>query len=178
MKRIFILAALITTAIILKAQTYTAYVDYAWDSWSNNTWKYAYDGDWVYAIPFQGNPRDFYFRFKYSDLNLHELDKKQWKDIKSKNGWLHDLGCTFEYYVTDIYPTIKDALVAHSWPCAKYYHSTSSGMPIVKRTTWAKVNVNYTDDDEVRTLNFWIDGYGFGITVYWDFSKYKMTYYY
>ena len=159
------------------AQQYTAYTSYTWDSWASNSWKYAYSNGWVYAIPYGGNPKDFYFRFNYGELGLRELEKKEWKSLKVKNGWLDNLKCTFEYYVTDEYPTIKDALAAHSWPCAKYYHSTSSGMPIVKRTAIAEVKAYYTDDDEVRTLNFWIEGYGFGITVKWDYSGSRMTYY-
>ncbi len=157
---------------------YSAYTNYAWDSWSSNTWEYVYDGCWVYAIPYGGNPKDFYFRFCICDLGLRELNSKEWKAIKSKSGCLENLGCAFEYYVTDKYPTLKDALAAHSWPCAKYYHPTSSEMPIVLKTTWAKVNAFYTDDDEVRTLNFWLDGCGFALSVAWDFSGKRMTYYF
>ncbi len=160
------------------AQEYSAYTSYAWDSWSGNYWVYAYSYGWVYAIPRGANPKDFYFRFNYGELGLRELEKKEWKAVKAKNGWLENLKCTFEYYVTDEYPTLKDALVAHSWPCAKYYHKASSGMPIVKRTAVASVKAYYTDDDEVRSLNFWIDGYGFGLTVKWDYTGSRMTYYY
>ncbi len=178
MKR-FVLTIITCFALTnLYSQRYSAYTSYTWDSWANNSWKYVYSDGWVYAIPYSGNPRDFYFRFHYRELGLHELNKSQWKTTKANKGWLENMSCTFEYFVTDEYPTIKDALVAHSWPCAKYYHSSSSGMPIVKRTTTAQVKALYTDDDEVRTLNFWIEGYGFGISVQWDYSGYNMTYYY
>lgn len=179
MKKFIVFAVLATIGVIVKAQSYSAATSYTWDNWSRNSWNYAYSGGWVYAIPlYGGNPRDFYFRFNYGELGLHELDRKQWKELKAKGGWLENLTCTFEYYATDEYPTLKDALVAHSWPCAKYYHSTSSGMPIVKRTAKAQVKAFYTDDDEVRTLNFWIDGCGFGLTVGWDYTGYRMTYHY
>ncbi len=178
MKRIIILAALASIVFTVKAQTYSAYTDYAWDSWGANSWNYVYSDGWVYAIPYGENPRDFYFRFNYGELGLHELDRKQWKTIKAEGGWLKYLTCTFEYYVTDEYPTIKNALAAHSWPCAKYYHSTSSGMPIVKRTTKVRVDAYYSDDDEVRTLNFWFVECGFALSVMWDYSGYRMTYHY
>ncbi len=161
------------------AQKFSAFTKYAWDTWSLNQWEYVYSNGWVYAVPiYGGNPRDFYFRFNYGELWLRELDRKEWKAVKANKGWLDNLKCTFEYYVTDKYPTIKDALVAYSWPCAKYFHSSSSGMPIVKRTTNATVTAFYTDDDEVRTLVFWFDGCGFGITVMWNYSGYNMRYSY
>ena len=179
MKRILVFFAVIAILTTVKAQQYSAFTNYTWDSWSDISWKYAYSNDgWVYAIPYGGNPRDFYFRFNFRELALHELDRPQWKAVKANNGWLENLTCTFEYYITDEYQTFKDALAAHSWPCAKYYHSTSSGMPIVKRTAKALTKAFYTDDDEVRTLNFWIDGCGFAITVAWDYTGYRMTYHY
>lgn len=178
MKRLFLSIIACLTLTNLSAQRYSAYTSYTWDSWSDNHWKYAYSDGWVYAIPYGGNPRDFYFRFNYRELGLRELGKKEWKVIKANNGWSNDLQCSFEFYVTDEYPTIKNALSAHSWPCAKYYHNPSSGMPIVKRALKANVKVLYTDDDEVRTLNFWIDGCGFALSVGWDYTGSNMVYHY
>ena len=178
MRRFIILLFVCICTFSSHAQRHSAYTSYSWDSWTLNIWQYAYNDGWVYAIPYYGNPRDFYFRFHYSELGLHELEKHHWKSVKANGGWIDNLECTFEYYVTDEYPTIKDALVAKSWPCAKFYHFPSSEMPIVKRTAKAKTKAYYSDDDEVRTLIFWIDGYGFAITVEWDYSGYKMRYTY
>lgn len=179
MRRIIFLSFFIASVLSSYSQKYCAFTSYSWDSWVRNHWDYAYKDGWVYAVPyFNGNPRDFYYRFNYSELGLHELDRHQWKLVKANDGWLKNLECTFEYYVTDKFPTLKDALVAHSWPCAKYYHNSSSGMPIVKRTVKAKLNAYYKDRNDIMTLNFWIDGYGFAITVNWHYSGYNMKYIY
>lgn len=170
-------------SVNLRAQQYSAYTEYEWDQWQYNDWGYLYKSGWVYAVKVTyygftrefGDAKDFFFRFNYNDLNLHELSRKEWKKVKSNGGWI-DTYCTFEYYITDQYPTLESALKAHSWPCAKYY--LSANKPSVLKSTNAKVRVHMTDDDEVRTLNFWIDGVAFGITVHWDYSRYRMTYTY
>lgn len=182
----------------LSSQSFSAMTEYGWDQWKTVQWAYIYSGGWCYAVPGKlvteqrakiwpmpvsynvtipkptGNARDFYFRFKYGDFNLHELTKKEWKKMRSKKdeGW-YETTCQFEYYISDAYQTLQSALKAHSWPCAKYYIAPNK--PLVLKTTTAKAKVHFTDDDEVRTINFWIDGLGFAISVEWDFSGYTMT---
>lgn len=168
------------------AQSFSAYTSYAWDNWQDNEWAYIYSGGWCYAVPGEldiwsgkrkpsGNARDFYWRFNIYDLGLHEQSREEWKQLKKDDGWF-ETSCSFEYYITDQYQTIGSQLKAYSWPCAKYYLST--GKPAVKKTTRAKAKIHFTDDDEVRTINFWIDGDGFAITVHWDYSGNNMTYSY
>lgn len=159
----------------MRAQQYSAYTSYTWDRWQNNQWEYIYSSEWVYAVPRGSNAKDFYFRFKYSELGIHELSRKEWKAIKKDEGW-QESTCTFEYYITDQYPSLSLALEQHSWPCAKYYVKSNKPSKLVSAK--AKAKVYFTDDDEVRTINFWIDGFGFAITVHWDYSGYKMTYSY
>ena len=159
------------------AQSYSIFTSYTWDNWHNCNWKYYYSNDgWVYAYPSYAEPRNFYFRFKYSDLGLGELSRQVWKSVKQNNGWLEKY-CTFEYYITDECQTMKSCLEKYSYPCAKA--QAQSGKPSVLKSDNVKTNVNYTDDDEVRTLNFYFsDGSGFAIDVHWDYSGNKMTYTY
>lgn len=191
MKRsLFIIIALLGICIgRVEAQQYHAHTGYTWDNWHDNQWAYQYDGGWVYAYPKYGNPNDFYFRFKKSDLGIHELNRKEWKALKSKSnseGWsittqFAELKrCQFEYYITDRFPTIEDALKNDSWPSAKYYHKMydAGKKPIVLKSESVQVLVYYSDDDEVRQLCFQIHGYAFSITVHWDYSGYNMTYTY
>lgn len=164
---------------IAQAGLYSAYTGYTWDNWqANYLWKYAYSNDgWVYAYPsLGGQPRDFYFRFYYKELGLHHLQGQEWKNVKANNKF-YETSCTFEYYITDEHPTLRASLEKLSWPCAKWYHFDKN-MPIVLKSAKAKVHAQYDDDDEVRVLNFWIDGVGFAITVHWDYSGYNMTYTY
>ena len=190
----FFIFALLSTNML--AQRYSAYTSYDWDQWQDNQWGYIYSSGWCYAVAGErysytdygflsetrkssirpaANAKDFYFRFKYSELGLHELSKKEWKAIKKDEGWL-ECTCTFEYYITDQYPSIASALKQHSWPCAKYYVKSNKPSKLV--STKARAKVYFTDDDEVRAINFWIDGLGFAITVHWDYSGYEMTYTY
>jgi hypothetical protein len=169
------------------AQKYSAYTSYAWDTWKSNEWAYLYKNGWVYAVKAEyswgnlkpvGNARDFYFRFKYSDLGLRELTRKEWKELNKGEVWKTAF-CDFEYYITDKYPTIKSSLTAYSWPCAKAYNDPRK--PAVLKRERVIVKVHYTDDDEVRDLNFWFgdsSDCSFGITVHWDYSKDNMTYSY
>lgn len=179
--RFFSLFSMLQLVVILaraQAGSYSAYTSYTWDEWqANYTWKYEYSNGWAYAYPsLGGQPRDFYFRFKYKELGLHHLHGQEWKNVKANNKWF-ETSCTFEYYVTDEYPTLRASLEDHSWPCAKRFHYDKD-RPIVLKSTKAKVSAKYDDDDEVRALNFWIDGVGFAITVHWDYSGYNMTYTY
>lgn len=185
--KIFFLGLLLLLPFDVFSQEFTANTDYDWDQWQPvNKWGYIYSGGWVYAVkgyklPFQplkavGNARDFYFRFKYSDLDLHELSRKEWKEVKKNGGLIRGRYCTFEYYVTDQYPSLESALSAHSWPCAKAY--LDERKPAVLKSEKVLTSIQYTDDDEVRTLNFFFNGCSFAITVHWDYTNYKMTYSY
>ncbi|MCR5361877.1 MAG: hypothetical protein K6E73_07690 [Bacteroidales bacterium] len=176
-KILFITLLFSLTSYVL-AQQFSANTSYTWDLWQTNQWAYVYSNGWCYAVEGKpghptGNARDFYFRFNYNELLLREFTKKEWKEIKKNDGWIQK-SCTFEYYITDKYPTLKSALTAHSWPCAKAY--LDSRKPAVLKTERVITKVYYTDDDEVRTLNFWIDGCGFAITVHWDYMDYDMRY--
>lgn len=168
------------------AQQYSAFTSYAWDNWEKNQWAYVYSGGWCYAVPGEsdyyskrikptGNAKDFYWRFNIQDLGLHEQSRKEWKSLKKQGGWLETI-CTIEYYISDEYQTLESQLKSHSWPCAKYY--VKSNKPTKLVSTKAKARVHFTDDDEVRTINFLIDGLGFAISVHWDYSGYRMTYTY
>jgi hypothetical protein len=170
----------------ISAQQYSAYINYSWDQWRTTQWGYIYNDGWCYAVEGEqilfwepvrpiGNARNFYFRFKYRDLELHELTRKEWRPIKKAGGWIEKY-CEFEYYITDQYPTLKKALEAHSWPCAKYY--VDSRKPYILKRERVRAKIHFTDDDEVRTINFFFDGCGFAITVHWDYSGYNMTYRY
>lgn len=151
----------------LLAQSYSAYTSYAWDEWNKTCWTPIYSNGWYYAAPMGGNARDFYFRFQIRDSwKLRELTKKEWKEFEKKdNGWKTEK-CTFEYYISDDFPTLEKALKTHSWPCAKYY--VASRKPTVLKSAEATVKIKFDSRDEVTCLNFWIDGYGFALTVYWD----------
>ena len=152
------------------AQSYSAFTSYTWDNWQDVLWKYEYTNDgWVYAYPSYGNPKDFYFRYKYNELGLRELSRQEWKAIKQNQGWT-DRYCTFEYYITDECQTMKRCLEKYSYPCAKarlYSHDK----PSVLRSESVRTSVYYKSNNKVRTLNFhFSDGSGFAITVYWDYS--------
>lgn len=173
------IALLLVCAIPSKtfAQSYSTFVSYTWDTWHNCGWKYYYSSDgWVYAYPSYDEPRNFYFRFRYNDLGLGELSRQAWKTAKQNSGWV-DKNCTFEYYITDECQTMRSCLEKYSYPCAKA--RAQAGKPSVLKSEYITTRVNYTDDDEVRTLNFhFSDGSGFAITVHWDYSGNKMTYTY
>lgn len=159
------------------AQSYSTFTSYTWDNWHNISWRYYYSNDgWVYAYPSYEEPRNFYFRYKYNELGLGELNRKEWKSAKQNSGWV-DRNCTFEYYITDECQTMRSCLEKYSYPCAKV--KAAQGRPSVLKSEYVKTHVYYTDDDEVRTLNFhFSDGSGFAITVHWDYSGNKMTYTY
>lgn len=159
------------------AQSYSSFTSYTWDNWHNCSWKYYYSNDgWVYAYPSYDEPRNFYFRYKYNELGLGELSRKDWKNVKLNSGWV-DRYCTFEYYITDECQTMRNCLEKYSYPCAKARVET--GKPSVLKSEYVKTRIHYTDDDEVRTLNFhFSDGSGFAIGVHWDYSGNKMTYTY
>ena len=173
----FAIMMLCVCPVSINAQSYSAFTSYTWDNWSSSHWKYYYSNDgWVYAYPLLGNPRDFYFRYRYSDLGLGELSRQEWKAAKLNSGWV-DRNCTFEYYITDECQTMKSCLEKYSFPCAK--DKVAYGKPSVLKSEYVATRVNYTDDDEVRTLNFrFSDGSGFAISVHWDYSGNKMTYAY
>ncbi|MCR5069997.1 MAG: hypothetical protein K6A78_09450 [Prevotella sp.] len=170
------------------SQSFSAYTTYAWDEWRRFGyfdytgrfcplyWKFYYSGEWVYA--YSDQPRDFHFRFNYNDLGLKELSRQEWKKVKNNQKW-YETSCRFEYYITDDYPTIKKQLSKASWPCARYYYNESEGRPIVSKSEYVTVKVQFTDDDEVRALNFFFaDDCAFAITVNWDYSGNNMTYKY
>ena len=57
--------------------------------------------------------------------------------------------------------------------------SKCCGIKAVIKSEYVKTNVAYTDDDEVRTLNFFFsDGSAFAIAVHWDYSGSNMKYTY
>lgn len=199
-KFLFILVIISSLFTHVDAQQFTARTSVDWDQWQENKWGYIYSGDWIYAVKGErtythvehhsflsstlstvwyqkpvGNARDFYYRFNYRELGLHKLSRKEWKQVKKNGGWL-ETSCTFEYYITDQYQTLRSALDAHSWPCAKYY--CAPGKPAVLKSEKVSVRVHMTDDDEVRTLNFFFSDGGFALTVYWNYSGNKMTYLY
>lgn len=178
MKKWFLLFVLTFFGIFpIYAQRYSAYTSYGWDEWHSFQyyWHYTYSDGWVYAVPRGGNIRDFYFRFKKSDLQLHELEKKEWKLVKDNEGWIVRT-CTFEYYVTDDYPTINAALKERSWPCAKYYQSADR--PIVLRSEKVKCHVYYSKKNLVSTLNFHFSNCSFALSTNWTYKDYNMTYTY
>ena len=181
---IFKLLLIVTILIIgaksshLLAQSSSCYTSYTWDNWKSREyeWKFCYSNGWVYVYPVYSQPKDFYFRFKYNDLGLRELTRSEWKDAKGNNGWVEKY-CTFEYYITDEHQTMKSCLQVYGYPCAK--EKVSYGKPSVIKSEYVKTNVAYTDDDEVRTLNFFFsDGSAFAITVHWDYSGSNMKYTY
>lgn len=162
----------------IHCQSSSCYTSYTWDNWKDRKyeWKYCYSNGWVYVYPSWGNPNDFYFRFNYNDLGLHELSRSEWKSVKQSNGWVEKY-CTFEYYITDKYQTMKSCLQDYGYPCAK--EKVSYGMPTVLRSENVRTSIVYTDDDEVRTLNFWFsDGSALAIAVNWNYSGYNMKYMY
>ena len=178
------------------AQQFSASTSYGWDQWQTNQWGYIYQDGWCYAVAGESyeylhygflsesyrrsirpvaNARDFYFRFEYRDLNLHELTKKEWREIKKSGGWIEKY-CEFEYYISDQYPTLKSALSAYSWPCAKKY--VDPRKPVVLKKEKVRTKIYLTDDDEVRALNSFFDECSFAIAVHGDYSGYTMTYSY
>ena len=159
------------------AQSYSKFTSYTWDNWCSCNWKYYYSTDgWVYAYPFYDEPRNFYFRYKYSDLGLCELSRQTWKTVKQNNGWV-DKYCTFEYYITDECQTMKSCLEKYGYPCAKYY--VASGKPSVLRSEYVTTKVHYAKDNRVKTLNFlFSDGSGLALGVEWKYSGNNMTYSY
>lgn len=191
----FILFLFFQVSTVL-SQSFSAYTSVSWDQWQTNKWGYIYANGWCYAVAGEGysythygfmsqeqrssirpvgNAKDFYFRFRYQDMGLHEFSRKEWKKIKANDGWF-ETTCTFEYYITDQYPTLKSALAAHSWPCAKYY--VAPNKPYILKSEKVKVKIHLTDDDEVRAINFFFDDCSFAISVHWDFEDWTLTYSY
>lgn len=177
-KKMFLALLLCVSSSHLLAQSSSCYTSYTWDNWKSREyeWKFCYSNGWVYVYPDYRQPKDFYFRFKYNDLGLRELTRSEWKNVKGNNGWV-EKNCTFEYYITDEHQTMKSCLQVYGYPCAK--EKVSYGKPSVIKSEYVKTNVAYTDDDEVRTLNFFFsDGSAFAITVHWDYSGSNMKYTY
>lgn len=171
-----LLLMLCTKSSFMLAQSSSCYTGYAWDNWHDRRydWKFCYSNGWVYVYNSIRQPRDFYFRFNYNDLGLRELTHAEWKSVKKNNGWV-DKYCTFEYYITDAYQTMKSCLETNGYPCAK--EKVSYGKPSVLKSEYVQTNVAYTDDDEVRTINFFFsDGSAFAITVHWNYSGSNMKY--
>lgn len=161
------------------AQEYSSFTSYEWDNWRSCEWEWRYyysKNGWVYAYPKYQEPRNFYFRFKYSDLGLKEFSRQEWKTVKQNGGWVQK-GCTFEYYITDEFQTMKSCLEKYSYPCAKEH--VKEGRPSVLKREWVTTKVHYQAKDEVSTLNFWFaDGSAFGLTVWWEYSGNNMKYRY
>ena len=154
----------------------SSYTGYAWDNWVVRDCKYAYSNGWVYVYPEFKNPKDFYFRFKREELGIHELSRSEWDRVNQDGGWITEY-CTFEYYITDKYQTMKSCLEVCGFPCAKAV--VGPGKPFVLQSEKVKTRIWYSKKNKVRTLNFFFsDGSGFGITVHWNYSGYNMKYLY
>lgn len=173
----FIFFFIVACNVQIYGQSSSCYTSYTWDRWTDQAlWKYCYSDGWVYVYPSYKNPKDFYFRFKYKDLGLHELSRSEWKSVKQNGGWVERY-CTFEYYITDQYQTMKSCLQDYGYPCAK--EKVGYGMPSVLKSENVRTRISYADDDEVRALNFWFsDGSALAISVHWDYSGYNMQYTY
>lgn len=171
MKRYLFLFLLLSSCLLGTAQDFSCLESYTWNKWHSNYWVYYHNQGWVYAYPYDKQPKDFYFRFSI-DRQLFQLPRKEWKTLKQQGGW-QECTATFEYYISDDCPDLKSAFKKAGFPCAKpWAEAENRPMKLVSEKVTCKLH--YTDDDEVRTLNFFFpSGVAFGLTVHWNLWKNK-----
>ena len=141
----------------------TAYsIDGYWSRWTYQSYEIA--GTLADCVLVKGwnHPSAFNLRIKIN--NYSKPSKSEIKDHIKNDKWFEYSG-TVEYWVSEEYPTIKDALKKTgdlvSNPDSKY-SSQKSGAK-VKRTANAKIKIQFNKDGSLLSYNLFFDGIGYGI---------------
>ena len=137
-------------------------IDNYWSRWTYKSYEIA--GTYADFVLFKAwdHPSAFSLRIKVN--NYSKPSKSTIKDYIKMNRWFEYSG-TVEYWVSEEYPTIKDALKKTedlvSNPDSK--HSSQKSGAKVKRTANAKIKIQFNKDGTMRGYNLFFDGIGYGI---------------
>jgi len=190
LRNIFVVSLLIIGALVSFSQTkkFCCYYDGYWGNWS------------TYSAQMRGNyngfvlhdswehPSNYYFSFEIDHRT--PPTKKEVKEHYKKNLWWEYTG-SVEYYVCDVYPTIKDCFKQFGRPLKKSdietteYNSKLSVLRatkirqqgsfvangLTKRTARATIKIAPYSYKNLKPMvyNFWFDGVGFAIDLDWSY---------
>lgn len=192
MRKWFIFIILLLFGVFAYSQTkkFCCYYDGYWSKWRSFSAQINgnYNGFILYN-PWE-HPSNYYFSFEID--NRTPPTKKEVKNHYKKDIWWEYQG-TVEYYVCDIYPTIKDCFVQFGRPLMKsdlestdYSNKLSilratrinqqgsfTLKGLTKRTARAKIKIEPYSHKTLKpkVYNIWFDGIGFGIDL--DRSYFK-----
>ena len=150
----------------VKAEIRSAYaIDNYWSRWTYKC--YEVTGTYADFVLFKAwdHPSAFNLRIKVN--NYTKPSKSEIKDYIKNDKWFEYSG-TVEYWVSEEYPTIKDALKKTgdlvSNPDSK--HSFPESGAKVKRTANAVIKMKRNKDGSPRGYCLFFDGIGYGIEYY------------
>lgn len=156
---------------------YELRLGYNWESFVGFSVYYnGYWGNWeLYDARIYGNYSSIAFyhpldhpskwTHKFTIDNYSTPSKKEIKEHWKKK-IAYEYQGTFEYYITDYYPSIKKIFESWNYPCVfPSQHNTEKGdMPCVKRTVPAKIKI-LPYKDHPRVYNIWFEDVGFAINL-------------
>lgn len=171
-----------TLSSMSQIKKFSCYYDGYWGEWSSFSVKLQgnYNGFVIY--PSWEHPSNYYFSFEID--NRTPPTKKEVKEHYKKELWWEYTG-TVEYYVCDVYPTIKDCFKQFGRPLMKSdlesseYSSKLSVLRatrirqqgnfvtkgLTKRTAKAKIRIAPYSYKSLKPMvyNIWFENVGFGI---------------
>lgn len=184
MKKLLFSLFLLSLGLNTYSQTkkFACYYDGYWSEWRSFSAKLNgnYNGFIIYS-PWE-HPSNYYFSFEI-DYRTPPTKKEVKEHFKKKEWW--EYRGTVEYYVCDVYPTIKDCLKQYGRPLMKSdvesddyngklsvlrasrIRQQGSFVPrgLTKRTASATIKIAPYSHKTLRpkVYNIWFEGIGFGI---------------
>jgi hypothetical protein len=136
--------------------TSSVYYDGYWGNW--HKWANKLYGNYGGMIVYNPNYHRSLYQFKFSITNYRAPSKDEIKQHWKSKEWFVYYGVV-EYYVTDDYPTIKDALKKFNFPAI---FPKEGPRPIAKRTANATIKIApYKNHPKV--YNIFFEDVGFAI---------------
>lgn len=146
---------------------FSYYMDGYWSNWESNP-SYHGQGGIKNMVLYNGDEHPSVFLLRVQTDNYTTPSKKEIKEHIKNKTWFEYTG-TVEYWVSEEYPTIKDALkrpghflVTH--PDSRIGNFKNSGSK-VKRTAKAIIKCQLYENGVPKVINLWFDHIGYGIHI-------------
>lgn len=112
-------------------------IDGYWGPWQSLNYKLY--GNYHQISIYHSHAHPSQYAYKFTIDNFREPSKEEKKNHLKSNTWYEYTG-TFEYYISDAFPTAKDAFLKTKIVCP-YYYSQNSQKPVVRQTVAAIIRI-------------------------------------